>query len=392
MTHFQVSSRPFAIPSSHPMADHSPDLRTTALAHVHPRYGAKLIGFGGWLMPVQYTSILAEHEAVRSRCGLFDISHMGEFHVSGKDAKRFLNSLLTNDLSKLTPGKGQYTLLTNSSGGVIDDLIAYQTNPESFLLVVNAARINEDWNWIAAHKDGFDGDVTLEDQSDTTAALALQGPAAADTLAHYLHIDPATLPRRNHLATYPHPTSPITVARTGYTGEDGFELIFPTIAAESHWTDLLASGAPWGLIPCGLGARDTLRLEMGFPLNGSDLSPHQTPIEAGLSRFVSLSKSDHTTFPGHEVLAAQVAQGTEKTLCGLVTVGKTPPPRPHYTVLHQGEPVGETTSGTSSPSLKTGIALAYLPTPLASVGTVVEIDIRGTRFPAEVCKPPFLRR
>jgi len=392
MTHFQVSSRPVSIPSSHPMADHSSDLRTTALAHVHPRYGAKLIGFGGWLMPVQYTSILAEHEAVRSRCGLFDISHMGEFCVSGKDAKRFLNALLTNDLGKLTPGKGQYTLLTNSSGGVIDDLIAYQTDPESFLLVVNAARIDEDWNWISAHKDGFNGNVTLENQSDTTAALALQGPTSAEALAHYLNIEPTALPRRNQIATYPHPTSPLTIARTGYTGEDGFELLFPRETAEQHWTKLLTEGTRWGMAPCGLGARDTLRLEMGFPLNGSDLSPDHTPVEAGLSRFVTLSKSDHTTFPGHEVLAAQVARGTEKTLCGLVTVGKTPPPRPHYTVLHQGLTVGETTSGTSSPTLKTGIALAYLPTALSSAGTVVEIDIRGTRFPAEVCKPPFLRR
>jgi aminomethyltransferase len=372
--------------------DASPNLRTTSLTHVHPRYGAKLIGFGGWLMPVQYTSILAEHEAVRSRCGLFDISHMGEFQVFGNDARTFLNTLLTNDLCKLSPSKGQYTLLTNSSGGVIDDLIAYQTGSQSFLLVVNAARIEEDWDWITHHRNQFHGDVTLENQSDATAALALQGPAAAATLAHYLNTEPAALPRRNHIASFPHPTSSITIARTGYTGEDGFELLFPAGAAERHWTDLLASGAPWGLIPCGLGARDTLRLEMGFPLNGSDLSPNHTPIEAGLSRFVSLTKSDHTTFHGHEVLSAQVAQGVDKTLCGLVTIGKMPPPRPHYTVLHEGAAVGETTSGTSSPTLKQGIALAYLPAALAIAGTSVEIDIRGTRFPAEVCKPPFLQR
>jgi aminomethyltransferase len=374
------------------MADRSSTPRTTALSSVHHRYQAKLIDFGGWLMPVQYSGIIAEHEAVRSRCGLFDISHMGELCVSGNDARRFLNTLLTNDLCRLIPGKGQYTLLTNSSGGVLDDLIVYQTSDTSFLLVVNAARIDADWDWISHHKNQFDGNVTLENQSFTTAALALQGPSAAETLAHYLGTDLTALPRRNQIASFSHPTSQITVARTGYTGEDGFELLFPAAAAESHWTHLLESGTPWGLIPCGLGARDTLRLEMGFPLYGSDLSIDHSPIEAGLSRFVALSKPDNTTFPGHQTLLKQQAQGTEKNLIGLVMIGKTPPPRAHYTVLHQGTPIGETTSGTSSPTLKKGIALAYLPTPLATPGTSVEIDIRGSRFPAEVCKPPFLPR
>lgn len=374
------------------MAEQPSNLRSTVLAPTHSRYGAKLIGFGGWLMPVQYSGILAEHQAVRSHCGLFDISHMGEIRASGKDARKFLNSLLTNDLCKLTPGKGQYTLLTNDAGGVIDDLIAYQTDETSFLLVVNAAKVDEDWAWIKDHHSTLDGDVNLENQSDQTAALALQGPSAAVVLSRYLDIDPTALPSRNGITTFPHRTSPLTVARTGYTGEDGFELLFPTGSAEQHWIDLLTTGSPEGLLPCGLGARDTLRLEMGFPLNGADLSPHHSPIEAGLARFVSLSKHDGSSFPGHHALSQEVALGPNRTLCGILLSGKTPPPRPHYPVIHDNKVIGETTSGTLSPSLKQGIALAYLPTQLSVPGTTVEIDIRGTRFTAEVCKPPFLRR
>ena len=374
------------------MADHASDLRATALAHAHSRLGAKLIGFGGWLMPVQYSGILAEHDAVRSRCGLFDISHMGEIQASGKDACRFLNSLLTNDLCKLSPGKGQYTLLTNDAGGVIDDLIAYQTDDHRFLLVVNASKIDHVWAWMTTRLTTFDGDATLENQSDLTAALALQGPSASKILARYLNIESSALPARNHIAPFHLALSSLAVARTGYTGEDGFELLFPVQDAERHWTDILALGSSEGLLPCGLGARDTLRLEMGFPLNGSDLSPDHTPIEAGLSRFVSLRKKDGSTFPGSAALAAQLSTGPSRCLCGIVLTGKTPPPRPHYNVIHAGRVVGETTSGNLSPTLKRGIALAYLPMNLAALGTLLEIDIRGTCFPAEVCKTPFLPR
>ncbi len=335
-------------------------------------------------MPVQYQGILQEHEAVRSRAGLFDISHMGEFWVSGIGAAAQLNRWLTNDVRRLEIGQGQYTLLLNEQGGVIDDLICYRAGEDRYLLVVNAARIAENFEWIQAHRgEGCE----VENGSGDWGAMAIQGPKSAEILGDLILGNP--LPARNQICRYEFPSGDVWVARTGYTGEDGFEWFCSADSTEFWWTKLLSTGAPYGLMPCGLGARDTLRLEMGYPLNGSDLLRNRTPLEAGLGTFV---KFDKGPFIGSEALLRQKAEGIPTKLCGLVMEGKTPPPRAHYPIFSDGKLVGETTSGSLSPSLQIGIAMAYLPLELSGSGTAVQVDIRGKRFPARVAKRPMYSR
>ena len=360
-------------------------LQRTPLATVHESLGARMIEFGGWWMPVHYQGILEEHRAVRTQAGLFDISHMGEIFVTGPRSGPWLNHLLTNDLSRLSRGEGQYTLLLNPQGGVIDDLICYQLEPDHHLLLVNASKIEEDLLWLQSHATA---DIRVDDQSPLWAGLALQGPRAARILHALLGPD-LVLPARNRIESLGIPNGPVLLARTGYTGEDGFEWFCPATSAPIWWQKLLDAGRPEGLVPCGLGARDTLRLEAGFPLNGADLSPSHTPLEAGLSTFVKMDKGD---FIGRSVLASQQSTGPTRRLVALVMEGKTPPPRPHYPVFHQDTPVGETTSGSLSPTLAQGIAMAYLPTALSTPGTRVAVEIRGRRFPAVVSKRPLYRR
>lgn len=344
-----------------------------------------MMEFGGWWMPVQYKGILEEHKAVRTAVGVFDISHMGQFIVSGEGAESWLNHLLTNDVRLLNDGQGQYTLLLNESGGVIDDLIIYRVQANSYFLVVNASKIEEDFRWMQSR---VAGDVTLENQSADWAGLAIQGPAAKECLHALLGPD-MQLPPRNGLLSLVIPNGPVLLARTGYTGEDGFEWFCPSQMASYWWSKAIEAGQPLGLQPCGLGARDTLRLEAGFPLNGSDLSPDHTPLEAGLSTFVKFDKGE---FVGGAALEKQRVTGVEVKLVGLLMGDKTPPPRPHYRVFHQNNSVGETTSGSLSPTLGSGIAMAYLPSHLATPGTLVEVEIRGKRFPATVAKRPMYRR
>jgi len=344
-----------------------------------------MMEFGGWWMPVQYKGILDEHKAVRSAAGLFDISHMGQFVVSGPQSEAWLNRLLTNDVCALKEGRGQYTLLLNPAGGVIDDLIIYRTAKDSYFLVVNASKIEEDFEWL--HSQLGDG-VCVENQSSQWAGLALQGPESEKILKRVLGPE-CPLPERNGLGTLGIANGPVLIARTGYTGEDGFEWFCPAQMAALWWNQILQAGSDLGILPCGLGARDTLRLEAGFPLNGSDLSPTHSPLEAGLSFFVKFDKGD---FVGKGPLEQQRASGLTRKLMGLVMNEKTPPPRPHYPVVHSGAVIAETTSGSLSPTLGTGIAMAYLPTSLASPGHTVEIEIRGRRFSATVAKRPMYRR
>jgi aminomethyltransferase len=336
-----------------------------------------MVDFGGWHMPVQYTGILDEHAAVRTALGVFDISHMGQFFVRGSGACAWLDRMLTNNVAKLDVGAGQYTFLLNEHGGVIDDLILYRIAETEWLLVVNAAKIDEDFAWMQEH---LTAGVVLENQSDVWCGLAVQGPRAAPFFRTLF--DGIAAPARNQVITATFADTSGFVCRTGYTGEDGFELFFPGAAAVALWRAVLETGAK----PCGLGARDTLRLEMCYPLNGSDLSPERTPLEAGLGFFVDLSKPD---FIGRAPLAAQKAGGLPVRLAPLKIIGQAPPLRAHYPVVKDGAVIGELTSGTLSPSLKCGIGLAYLPTALARVGETVEIDVRGRTFPAEVCRKPF---
>jgi aminomethyltransferase len=328
-------------------------------------------------MPVMYTSILEEHAAVRSAAGIFDISHMGQFFVSGPAAAGWLNRLLTNNIERLLPGQGHYTLMLNEAGGVIDDLIVYRTGADEFLLVVNASMIDEDFEWLARHQDAA---VTVRNESGFLAGMAVQGPRSAEIFSAIFADE--NLPERNHLSAL---ADGSFVCRTGYTGEDGFELFCPVADAAEYWQRFLAAGAK----ACGLGARDTLRLEMCYPLNGNDLSPQRTPLEAGLGYFVDLDKGD---FIGRSVLARQKQEGLATKLVALRYLDKGAPPRSHYPVIsEEGELLGELASGVLSPSLGVGIALAYLPIRHTKPGSRVQIDVRGRRFPAEVVKKPFYK-
>ncbi len=365
-----------------PAAD---SLKHTPLHAAHVALGGKMVEFGGWHMPVAYgTGIITEHRAVRAAAGVFDISHMGQFFVRNAGAKAWLNSVFSNQLGKIGPGQSLYGFLLNERGGVIDDLIIYQFGDEQFLLVVNASMIQEDLAWLQRH---LTPGIKLENMSAECAALALQGPKA-EAIFHNFFGPGVTPPPRLGVSVIERNGLTIYVARTGYTGEDGFEFFYPASAAESVFRELLEIGRPLGLIPAGLGARDSLRLEVCYPLNGSDLSPDRTPLEAALSIFCALDKE----FIGVEPLQKQKAEGVKTRLAALKMTEKGPPLRSHYSVFHQGERVGELSSGGLSPCLERGIGLSYLPVELAKAGTPLEIDIRGQRYPATVEKKPLYQK
>jgi aminomethyltransferase len=352
----------------------------TPLFDRHVALGGRMVDFAGWEMPVQYTGILDEHRAVREAAGAFDISHMGEFFVNGPGATAWLDSLLTNRVAKLAAGEAQYTLMLNERGGVIDDLIVYRLGDDEYLLVVNAAKIGEDAEWLRAHaQEG----ITFADRSGDFSAIAVQGPVARGVFQTVF--DEALPMDRNRVIKVKFDNAEGFAVTTGYTGEDGFEIVIPNTAAVLLWDALVAAGAK----PCGLGARDTLRLEMCYPLNGSDLSPDRTPLEAGLGFFVDFTKED---FIGKAALSAQKECGLASRLVAIEVTEKSPPIRPHYAIWAGGEAVSETCSGALSPTLGHGIAMAYLPAAVAKIGTEVEIEVRGKRYKASVVKKPFLKR
>ena len=376
-------------------------LKHTPLFETHQKLGARLIEFGGWEMPVQYSGIVREHHAVRRAAGLFDVSHMGKVMVSGSGAEAFLNQALTNDMRHLTPGTGQYTLMCNEQGGVIDDLYAYRLAPEEFLLIINASRAEADWDWLQQYYDhtGVPGAIILRNVSSQYGILALQGPRAADCMQQTLMdgaIGGALVGQpialvKNQAGIFLFRGAPVITARTGYTGEDGFEMIAPSEVLVNLWESLMSAGRPFGLEPAGLGARDTLRTEACYPLYGHELDEATTPIEAGLASFVSLEKD----FTGRSVLAEQKARGASKKCVAFKMAGKSAPPRPHYPIWSSGAGtarVGVVTSGTQSPTLETGIGLGYVPPSLAAPGTTLEIEIRGQRALAVVQRKPLYRR
>lgn len=364
------------------------EVKRTPLAGRHVGLGAKMAAFAGWEMPIQYAGIMAEHLAVRAGAGVFDISHMGQIWVRGHHAAGWLNGVLTNDVSTLAVGEGQYTLMLNERGGVIDDLIIYRCGENEFLLVVNASRIEVDFGWLENQAAGAlaeEGGIELDNDSDLFAGLAIQGSKAVEVWQAMVGEDGAALPERNHIARVKAGNGDeLILCRTGYTGEDGFELFCPVASAGFWFDQALAAGAE----PCGLGARDTLRLEKCYPLNGSDLDEGHTPLEAGLGFFVKLDKGD---FIGREALLRQKESGLQRRLCAIRMTVKGPPPRPHYGVFAEGgeQALGELSSGGLSPSLKEGIGMAYLPVDHAKVGTKLGIDVRGRRYGAEVVKKPF---
>ena len=345
-------------------------------------------------MPVQYASIVEEHQAVRNNVGIFDISHMGQLIVDGTAAREWLNAMLTNNVGKLDVGTGQYTFLLNERGGIIDDLIVYRFGEQKFLLVVNAARADEDFAWLQNHLPVVEAavsaarEVKLTNRSADFGGVAIQGPRIAE-LFHALFGRDVDLPPRNSIADFPFDGSTVSVARTGYTGEDGIEVFFRTPDAVKFWNAVLGKGKPFGIKPCGLGARDTLRLEMCYPLNGSDLSPERNPIEAGLGFFVDLTKPESI---GRDVLLETKEKAPREKLVPFRMKEKGPPPRPHYAVFENGERIGEVTSGTLSPSLNWGVGMAYVSTARAKIGAQIDIEIRGQKFPATIEKKPLYKK
>lgn len=364
-------------------------LKRTPLFEAHHRAGGRLIEFGGWEMPVQYSSIIDEHQAVRNASGIFDISHMGEIFVQGPQAAQFLNRVLTNDVSKLSAGKAQYSLMCNPNGGVVDDLYVYCLGPNDFLLIVNASRIAADFAWLQKEQAPFGTSVQLSNESEKWGAVAVQGPTAASFVPNLFGTAIGDL-KKNEFAPVTFHGTKVLVARTGYTGEDGFEIVAPAATIETVWTVCLQAGAAHGLKPAGLGARDTLRTEMCYPLYGHELNESTSPIEAGLGFFVALDKPD---FNGRAILAEQKQNGTAKKCVAFVMTTKSAPPRPDYPICAgSGEKIGVVTSGTQSPSLGNGIGLGYVPPALSKPGTEVEIEIRGKRAPAKVVFKPIFKK
>jgi aminomethyltransferase len=374
-------------------------LKRTSLYPAHQKLGGKLIEFGGWEMPVQYTSITDEHLAVRNAAGIFDISHMGEVTVSGAAAAEFLNQLLTNDINKLTPGTGQYTLMCNERGTVIDDLYVYRLCGEVYFLVINASRIEADVAWMQAQAAKFSrrSELHVTDASHNYAAIAVQGPRVKEFIGAVIpgasisamRVGAVTDLKKNQIGGFPFEHGSVLVSRTGYTGEDGFEIVGPDEAIQHLWAKIISAGQPFGLKPAGLGARDTLRTEVCYPLYGHELDEETTPIEAGVGFFVALDKGE---FNGRSVLVDQKNRGVKKKLAAFRMIDKTAPPRPHYPIWVGGTRVGEVVSGTQSPSLNAGIGMGYVPPESAKAGTNIEIEIRGKRFAAVVVPKPIYQK
>ena len=373
-------------------------LKRTVLFKAHQKLGARLIDFGGWEMPVQYSSLIAEHTAVRTAAGIFDISHMGEVTACGAGSEAFLNHLLTNDLRKLTSGQGQYTLMCNERGGVVDDLYAYKLSAEAFLLIINASRTSADVQWIKNQWQQFPdrANVILTDASHNYSAVAVQGPLVKEFIdacilgpsVAAMRVNRVTDLKKNQIGEFHADGGGVLVSRTGYTGEDGFEIVGGDWAICSLWEKILKAGEPFGIKPCALGARDTLRTEVCYPLYGNDLDEDTTPIEAGLGFFVDLDKGE---FIGRQVLAEQKARGTKKKLVAFKMAEKSAPPRPHYPILISGALAGAVTSGTQSPSLGVGIGMGYVPPANAKANSRIEIEIRGKPYPATVVPRPIYK-
>ncbi len=361
-------------------------MKKTPLNQFHRDLGARMVGFGGWDMPVQYAGVIEEHLAVRQAAGLFDVSHMGEVEVRGANALGFVQHLTTNDASKLVDGQVQYSALCYPDGGVVDDVTLYRSSATHFMFCVNAANTNKDFAWMeqVLTECGM-SDVELTNVSDHYAQIALQGPKAERILAALTDL---SLPELNyyHFIQGVVANVPMLVSRTGYTGEDGFELYLPTDAATTIWRKLLEVGGPYGLVPVGLGARDTLRLEKGYALYGHELSADISPLEAGLGWITKLDGDD---FVGKTALLAQKAAGVPRRRVGLLMTERGIP-REGYPVMSNGRQVGVVTSGTMSPSLKIGIALALVEPGHAAPDTVVDVQVRSRCLKAKVVKPPFV--
>ena len=370
-------------------------LQKTILHPQHLALNARMVGFGGWDMPIQYTGIRQEHLSVRSSGGLFDISHMGEFLVEGPGACDFLRRCLTNNPDNLSVGMGQYTLMCDHQGGTIDDLYLYRTREDAFLMMVNASRIMDDWQWLKAQCQSLVAEpdsVHCENLSDQLGALACQGPAARQVIGRMEgeETQPIAHMAKNQIQLTHWQGTPIWVAVTGYTGEDGYELIAPNSVIPAIWAWILEQGQAAEIIPAGLGARDTLRTEMGYPLYGHELSPEISPLEAGLGFFVDFNKGE---FTGRQAMLEARERGLSKRSVAFLMDGKAAPPRAGYRVADQaGNLLGLVTSGTMSPSLEKGLGLAILEGEAKKPGEGIQIEIRQRWHPATVVRKPMYRK
>jgi aminomethyltransferase len=356
----------------------------TPLYAAHRRAGAKIVEFAGWEMPVQYSGVIDEHVAVRTRAGLFDVSHMGEIEVRGPGALELCQKITANDIGRLKLQQAQYNLLINENGGIVDDVIFYRVEPSYFLICVNASNSDKDFTWIEKH---VGGEVEIRNASSDYAQLAVQGPLAQQILQPLTSLSVGEI-KPFFFASGDVSSIRCLVARTGYTGEDGFELYCDSADGEKLWNALLENGRLMGLQPAGLGARDTLRLEKGYPLYGHELDDTTTPLEAALEWVIKWSKGP---FVGREVLLKQKEEGVKRKLIGLelLEMGIA---RSHYPVLKDGNPIGRVTSGTQSPTLGKAIALAYVIAQESTIGNTVEVEIRRRSVRAKVVPLPFYQR
>lgn len=365
-------------------------LKRTPFYDVHQQSGAKLIDFGGFEMPVQYAGILKEHQAVRERAGIFDVSHMGEIMVTGSKALELVQYITVNDASKLVPGKVQYSAMCYPDGGIVDDLLVYKMDEQRYLLVVNASNKDKDLDWIIEQNANIGAHI--EDISEQTCLLAVQGPKSIEILQKLTSVNLSEISYYSFKVGDFAGCNEILLSATGYTGEKGFEIYFDATKVNpiEIWNKIIEAGTTEGLEPAGLGARDTLRLEMGFALYGNDISAQTTPLEAGLGWITKLDKG---AFCGKDVLVKQKAEGVGKRLIGFTTEDKRAIPRSHYALLNEsGNKIGEVTSGGQSPNLGIGIGMAYVEVAYSKQETALFVEIRGKQFPVVVTKPPFIKK
>lgn len=359
-------------------------MKKTPLCSVHEKHGARMIDFSGWYMPVQYSSIIEEHNAVRENSGLFDLYHMGEFWLTGKDAQKNLQKIVTQDAQAISDRQIAYTPMCRPDGTIVDDLLIYRWNEYKYLLVVNASNMQKDFHWIESQ---LEGEVNFTDDSEGTGLIAIQGPNAEAILQKI------TRQRLKAIKFYWFTTGKVAdveciISRTGYTGEDGFELYYAAGESEKLWTAIMEAGAELGIKPIGLGARDTLRLEARLMLYGNDINDETTPIEANLNWTVKFGKG---AFNGSDVMKKQKEEGVKKTIVGF-ELAKGPAPRHGYPIVKDGKKIGEVTSGTMAPTLKKNIGLGYVPPELSEIGSKFDVEIRGKNYPATVIETPFYSR
>ena len=359
-------------------------MKNTALTHIHEALGAKMVPFAGYNMPVQYEGINIEHETVRNSVGVFDVSHMGEFFLKGKNALALIQKVTSNDASLLHDGKVQYSCMPNNDGGIVDDLLVYRIGVEEYMLVVNASNIEKDWNWISSHNNLG---VEMINNSDEMSLLAIQGPDAAEAMQSLTKLDLFKMKYYNfEIGTFAGVEN-VIVSATGYTGSGGFEIYFKNKDAEQIWNAIFKAGEKFGIKPIGLAARDTLRLEMGFCLYGNDINDTTSPIEAGLGWITKFTKD----FINSENLKKQKEEGVVNKLIAFEISDKGIPRHGYEIVNEKGEIIGEVTSGTMSPSLKKGIGMGYVPKELSKIGSEIFIQVRNKAIPAVVVKLPFYK-